>query len=98
MTNARREIVTSVCSAALLLSAAAWAQTAGQPPGKAYRDLFPPRDLAAARPLASPAPEVPSKCTIRVIPADPRVDPQIRIEPPREARYTLRVIPPPSCK
>ena len=85
---------------ALLVSTTAWAQPAAQP-AKPYRDLFKPRELASAAPTISSslAPEMASKCTMRIIPADPKVDPQIRIEPPaRDTRHTMRIIPTPSCK
>jgi hypothetical protein len=94
----------------VLLSATVSAQTAGsQKPGAQAKDpygkLFEPEKLEAmadralaqtdalARNIARPT------CTIRIIPADPMIDPKIRVEPDtRDTRYTIRAVPPPACK
>jgi hypothetical protein len=69
-----------------------------------YQNLFKPPDLKAAaraeqRDNATRASEPRVVCGMKVIPADPNIDPKIFVERPADAtRYTMRVIPPPICK
>jgi hypothetical protein len=67
-----------------------------------YAALFQPDDIKAsaeralAAALKQAQPHV--KCAVRIIPADPKMDPKIRIDPPaRDTRHTIRVMPP-VCK
>jgi hypothetical protein len=52
------------------------------------------------RPSAEPAPARPSVvCGMTVIPADPKIDPKIRVAPPNNGvKYTLKVVEPTVCK
>jgi hypothetical protein len=69
-----------------------------------YKNLFKPPDLkAVARAQQSDsvtrAREPRVVCGMKVIPADPSIDPKMIIpRPPDGTRYTMRVIPPPICK
>jgi hypothetical protein len=37
-------------------------------------------------------------CGMLIIPADPRVDPKIRVAPPAGVEHTMRVVPPSTCQ
>ena len=79
------------------------ATSTAQPRGtasKPYQRLFGPNHKAATdRALASAQREGEvnaPKCTMRIIPADPSIDPKMRLEPKKDdTRHTMRLIPPP---
>ena len=90
----------SAC-AFLVLATPGWTQPTQSPPHKPYQKLFSPGDLEAATRAVNRERDgraASFDCAIRLIPADPSVDPKIRVGPPeRTTRHTIRVIPPP-CK
>jgi hypothetical protein len=69
-----------------------------------YQNLFKPPDLKAAaraeqRDNATRATEPRVVCGMKVIPADPNIDPKIFVERRADpTRYTMRIVPPPVCK
>jgi hypothetical protein len=70
-----------------------------------YRNLFGGRDMAQTnRPPADVsgrgAAEKPIVCGMRILPADPTIDPKIRVAPPARAvlDHKLRKLSPPICK
>ena len=87
----------------LLLSsvAPAFAQASRANP---YQKLFQPRDLkevarAQQRDHARQSTEPRVVCGMKVIPADPRIDPKIFIQrKPDDRRFTIRSMPPTICK
>jgi hypothetical protein len=74
-----------------------------------YRNLFGER-LRAEKPtpspkLATPSPPPPQSpqaptivCGMRIVPADPSVDPKIRVIPPAGVEHSMRIVIPPMCK
>jgi hypothetical protein len=63
-----------------------------------YRTLFPlPAAPVPAPDAARDTPRI--VCGMRVIPADPNIDPRIRVSLPNNppVHHTLRVLPPPVC-
>jgi hypothetical protein len=72
-----------------------------------YRNLFGDRD-----PVQKPAPAPPVRlipraappkpvvvCGTLIIPADPSIDPKIRVGPPDDGvDYKIRIVPPPVCR
>jgi hypothetical protein len=76
--------------------------SAGQPPAaeshNPYKSLFTPGNLveAAEQLNAAHASRAALDCTVRVIPADPQVDPKIRVDvAPRDTRHTIKALRPP---
>jgi len=68
-----------------------------------YRRLFEPSAIRVTPFPESAGPAADSKprvvCGMTLIPADPKIDPKIRITPKdSDTRYTIRVVPPPICK
>jgi hypothetical protein len=76
-----------------------------QPKNDPYRDLFSPETerlkVAAAAALRAKQEEM-KPCvnyTMRVVPADPTVDPKIRVAPPSDGvEHTIKIVKPPVCK
>jgi hypothetical protein len=68
-----------------------------------YGRLFEPQPVRVAPVQASRTPADDLKprvvCGMTVIPADPSIDPKIRIKrEDSQTRYTIRAVPPPICK
>jgi hypothetical protein len=91
----------------LLIASPASSQTPSDKVKESFGKLFAPKDLEAsasrllddARTQERDEAARRSGCTIRVIPADPGIDPRIVVKRDAdETRYTVRVIPPPPCK
>ena len=40
----------------------------------------------------------PVRCTMRIIPADPRIDPKMAKEPDASVEYAKKEVPPPACR
>lgn len=83
----------------LAVLSAAVPAAAQQSRANPYRNLFQPRDLKEVaraqqdREPKSPRPRV--VCGMTIIPADPKIDPKMVIERPRDGvRYTIRAVPP----
>jgi hypothetical protein len=81
----------------------AQAQFTPTPEKDPYRNLF--ADRLRAQPPApiqqrrAPAPEPPVVvCGMRIIPADPTVDPKIRVMPPADVAHSLRTVTPSICQ
>ena len=68
---------------------------------KPQRQLFAAQLLTDANAKAKAAPMRPKVvCGILIVPADPTIDPKMRVTPPQDPNleYKIRVVEPPSCK
>lgn len=70
-----------------------------------YRNLFGERDVAQkiripVRVISRATPQKPFVvCGTLIVPADPKVDPKMRVGPPDDGMdYKLRIVKPPICK
>jgi hypothetical protein len=92
----------------VLTSSAAAAQVrfAPRPEKDPYRNLFggpvraqKPTAPKPATPSPSPSPQKPFVvCGTLVVPANPGVDPKIRVAPPAGVEHTMRILIPPMCQ
>jgi hypothetical protein len=99
--SSRTTLTLLACSVLFSTTPIAASQSA-EAPRKGYQALFKPRDIrasaAAALEPARAETSVQPTCKMRVVPADPSIDPKIKVFPgERDVRYTIRLIPP-SCK
>lgn len=98
---------TLLAIALIILTAAAAAAQVRFAPGPEkdpYRNLF-DDPLRAQKPTApkpatpSPSPQKPFVvCGTLIVPADPGMDPKIRVPPPAGVEHTMRILIPPMCK
>jgi hypothetical protein len=67
-----------------------------------YSNLFKPRDLkevARTQQSATPPAQSRTVCGMKLIPADPSIDPKFVIPRNDDAtKYTIRIVPPPACR
>jgi hypothetical protein len=88
---------------AVVIAAASPAIAGEWKPNKAnpYRGLFAPQPLMQAITPAAPKEQAKRTvvCGMTIIPADPTIDPKMRLVPKKDAGidYKLRVIDPPIC-
>jgi len=91
-----------VLSVGIAVAAPAFAQSTPNP--KVYKQLFAAQQqlkAAIAPSQATPAPQKPKVvCGMMIVPADPTIDPQMRITPPQNPNleYKIRVVEPSICK
>jgi hypothetical protein len=68
-----------------------------------YRNLFAePLRASQSAPILDTRERVPQQpaivCGMRIIPADPTVDPRIRVTPPSDVEHTMRKVTPSVCQ
>jgi len=104
---------TFVAVAVLLMTsvvASAQVQFKPRPDKDPYRNLFgdssrarqptgPRAASAPSSPQPAPLPQKPVVvCGMLIVPADPRVDPKIRVAPPAGVEHTMRTVTPSICR